>query len=96
MITELKLEFRFNPQPHVISSVLQRQFKVELLEAGCSQSIVDRTIIPDEESCVNQTKTISNIGDNQTPLVKIQKPIGTPLPPLPGHDHVLPPSTDGD
>ena len=35
-ITELQLEFRFRPDAHVISSIMERQFRVEFREASCS------------------------------------------------------------
>ena len=96
MITELQLEFRFIPRPHVISTVLQREFQVELLEAGCSRSIVDRIEAHDVELCTNTSNVASTDDDLQSPYIEKLAQVHTPLPPLPSQDPVKPPFIGGN
>jgi hypothetical protein len=57
-ITELQLEYRFNPQPHIISSILERVFRIEHQEAGCTP------VIEDSESAVEKHSVSDHVVSN--------------------------------
>ena len=94
MITEVQLKFRFNPKPYVTSTVLQREFHVERLEAGCSQLIADHMESHDVEHRVNKIDDTLNNRGHQSHIPETSMQINTPLPSLPVRPlSLLPPLT---
>jgi hypothetical protein len=84
-ITELQLEYRFQPQSHIISSVLERIFRIEHQEASCATEIqcpdgeVDSNNEPKQSTAHSiQTSHSSNVSC----AAEIINPIAT-LPPFP-------------
>ena len=59
-ITELQLEFKFRPEAHVVSAVMERQFRVEFREASCSTPTISNVVDNNPAiDCERMTNTVT-------------------------------------
>jgi hypothetical protein len=88
-ITELQLEMRFRPWPHISTSILERVFKVEYREAACGSMSESTTSSGFPSMTLTSNDSLESSHDNVesssiSPDVK--------LPPAPSDTQPLPPS----
>jgi hypothetical protein len=96
-ITELKLEYTFDPEPHFTSSIIERNFNVELREAACSSEVANHlSEEPESNHAMSHNKINSDptVIDNMKNVSFADEPrtATVTLPPSPPLYEAAPPS----